>query len=99
MDTLPDTRGAPVPEIAIDTVPVREIIRHEPPLNPADVDIQHGVDDLAHIQFSMSPTRLFWRDEIFDHVPLLVSEIGLVWNSVHHSNHFFSFCGLSKKFQ
>jgi hypothetical protein len=76
MDTLPDTGIAPAPEIAIDPRPVREIMRHQPPLNPTHGNRQKGIDDFAHMQFSMPSTRLFWRNQVFDTIPLLVSEVG-----------------------
>ena len=79
----PDAVVPPGSKIAIDTGPLGEVMRQQPPLNAADRDIQHGIDDLAHVQRSMSPARLFWRDEIFEQVPLLVSEIGRIGISIH----------------
>jgi hypothetical protein len=85
MDTLPDAIVPPCPEIPIDTGPVGEVMGEHPPLNSTHGHVENRVDNLAHIQCTMSPPWLGWRAHIFDQIPLFVREISLIRDGFHPS--------------
>src|SRR5947209_20091793 len=49
MKALPVAALTPEPEVIIDALPVRVLLRQHAPLDASDDEVEQGVDDLAHL--------------------------------------------------
>ena len=86
MDALPAAILPPQAKVMVDTFPVRVVCGQHPPLCARDHNVQHRVNDLAHVQTTRS-TAGFWRwNEILDTIPLAVGHIGRVCLVAHTPN-------------
>jgi hypothetical protein len=83
VDALPGSIIAPDAEVVVDALPSRIVLGQHAPLGARDENIQDRIDDLAHIQAARPTTGFGSRDQIFDTIPVAVSQIGGVCLCVH----------------
>ena len=78
VQALPVTAVTPLPKVMIDAFPLGVLSGQSPPLDAAHHHIEDGVKDQAHLQAPWPPARFGGRNQLFDKLPLVVSEIGWV---------------------
>src|SRR5215216_4101486 len=83
VDALPRPVIAPDAEIMVDAFPVRIVLGQHAPLGARDQNVEDRIDDLAHIQAAWPPACLGGRNQIFDTIPVAVSQIGGVYLCFH----------------
>ena len=86
VEPLPVPAVTPWAAIPIDTGPLRIFMGEQPPFDAPIDDIKERIDHRAHIELAMAPTRLGWRDQIFDKSPFGISEVCRVWFCSHPSS-------------
>src|ERR1051326_5802387 len=86
MQALPLMSLAPLAKVVIDALPLGEVFRQHPPLNAADHDVENGIDDLTHFKFARSPVSFSNGEQLFDMLPLAVSQITRIVFVRHNSN-------------
>ena len=67
----------------VDALPGRIVRGQHAPLSARDQNVQHRIDDLAHIQAARPATGFGSRDQSFDTIPVAVGQIGGVYLCVH----------------
>ena len=70
---------------------------HTPFDAPID-DIKDGIDHRPHLQHAVPPTRLGWRDQMFDTIPFGISKVCRVWFR-GHSHSLPNWCHPGTTFQ
>jgi hypothetical protein len=85
VEALPVAAIPPLAAIPVDTGPLGLLMRQPPPFDASIDDIKDRIDHRSHIQLAGTPTRLGWRDQIFDTIPFGISEVCRVWLSIHPS--------------
>ncbi len=83
VDALPGAIVAPRAKIAPDRRPRRKVMWQSPPLASRAVQIQDGIDHLAHVGRARMPAWLSRRDQGVQDGPLLVGQITQVALSSH----------------
>jgi hypothetical protein len=86
MNTLPSSVIAPDAKVIVDALPLWVILGQHAPLGATDQNVQERIDDLAHLQASWSATGFGGRNQIFDTIPVAVSQIGGVCLCLHTPN-------------
>src|SRR5215469_5387079 len=76
----------PLAEVPIDPWPFGICVGQHPPFDAPSDDREDGIDHRPHIAFAVAPTRLGWRDPIFDQIPFSISEVCRVWLCIHPSS-------------
>src|SRR5947209_4001870 len=92
MQALPVATQAPLAEIMIDALPTRIFTWQHPPLDAANDDIEDGVNDHSHVQRARASARFRKRNQLFDKIPLAVSQIGWV-DLVRHTQNLLDRAG------
>lgn len=83
VDALPDTIFAPLAVTGIHGVPVREVVRHHPPLTAAPHDIADSVDNFAPRNgFAKGTLAKGWQ-KWFNDLPLGIGEVAGVSGAFH----------------
>ncbi|KPV54799.1 hypothetical protein SE17_01495 [Kouleothrix aurantiaca] len=90
VDALPRPVIAPNTKIMVDTFPVRVIFGQHAPLGASYQNIQDRIDDLTHVQAAWPTTGFSARNQIFDTIPVAVSQIGRVCLCLHTPNVHYS---------
>jgi hypothetical protein len=85
MHELPGTILAPLAEVIIDAPPGRQIMGQHPPGTAAAEQREDAVQDLALGICLRSPTRFGLGDEMVDHRPCFIAEIGRIRLSWIHA--------------
>src|SRR6267142_312031 len=83
VEALPVSAVAPLVEIPVDTRPLRILMGEHPPFDTPIDDIKDRIEHLPHIQRTVAPPRLGWRDQRFDTIPFGISEVCRVWFRGH----------------
>jgi hypothetical protein len=83
VDTLSGAVIPPDTEVMVDALPVRIVLGQHAPLRAADQNVQHRIQDLAHVQAARPPARFGGRDQVFDIIPVAVGQIGGVCLCIH----------------
>src|SRR5215208_5000088 len=78
---LPDTVQTPSPEVVLDGLPRREVVRQKSPGAAALQDVEDGVEDLEQAVQARSPFVFWERQERFDALPLGIGKVGWVCSS------------------
>ena len=86
VQALPSTTQLPLAKVAVDRLPIREIMRQGTPFTTVVLAIEDRVNDSPHISGAMAATRLWRRNQGFDIVLLLVGQIGWVVFVFHTQN-------------
>src|SRR5437588_11849806 len=92
VETLPVAAQAPPPKVVIDTLPTRVFARQHPPLDTTDHDIEDGVNNHSHVQRTRASTKFRRWNQLFDKMPLAVSQIGRV-DLVRHTQNLLDRAG------
>ena len=80
---LPGSVPAPSAEVVEDDAPGREVVGQHPPRTPGAQYVADGVDDLLTGILDRSPTRLGWRQQRFQQLPLPRAEVAGITCSFH----------------
>ena len=83
VEALPVTTRAPLAEIPVHTGLLWILGREHTPCDTPVDNIKNRGDHRPHSAFPVAPTRLGWRDQIFDKIPFGLSEVCRVWIDVH----------------
>ena len=83
VDALPGAIVTPLPEIVIDGLPFRIVVRQQASLTAGDDKVEDRVDDLAHVDAPGAATCFCGRDQRHDTLPLAVGQIGWVQLVLH----------------
>src|SRR5579859_5277186 len=84
MDTLPGSIIPKLLKVGIDALPFGRVRWNHAPLASSDREIQDRIDHRSHTQRPGTPSRLCRRDQVFDTIPLNVSQISWVDVVVFH---------------
>src|SRR5205085_3903666 len=78
MQTLPVAAQAPPAKVMIDALPLWIFARQHAPLDAADHHVEDSVDDQTHVQRTRASARFRFGNQVFDMLPLAVSQIGRI---------------------
>lgn len=72
----PCVHGFPSAEEVVDRLPRRKVVRQHAPGTAGPCNVEHGVENIAHVVFSRSASRLGGWNEWFDAFPLGIGQVG-----------------------
>jgi hypothetical protein len=79
----PDTVVLPAPDLGVDGLPGREVVRQHAPRTAAAEEIPVGVEDLPQGDFTRPAAELLGRQKRFQALPLGIGQIGGVGFAFH----------------
>src|SRR2546429_2928480 len=78
VEALPVAAQAPQAKVMIDALPFWIFTRQHPPFDTADNNVENGIDDHSDVQRTRASARFRTGNQVFDKMPLAVSQIGWV---------------------
>src|SRR5262245_59146162 len=85
MPALPGAIVPPAPEVLIDNLPGRKVVRQQAPGTATTEDREDRIHDLTLGRFLGPPTGLGAGHQMFDQIPFFVAQIGWVWFAGSHA--------------
>src|SRR5262249_35280928 len=85
-DRLPGAVALPAPEVGVDGLPGRQVVRQQAPGPAGAQEVADAVDDLADVDAAGATTRLGGGDHRRQHSPLGVGQVGRVSLAGHAGN-------------
>lgn len=76
MQVLPGSVITPDPEVVVDRLPAREVVRECPPRTAIAHDVEDRIDDLAALDTGGTTASLGFGNLWFDPVPLGIGQVG-----------------------
>jgi hypothetical protein len=83
MDPFPGAARAPTPEVAVHGLPVRHIVRQQPPSASGADQVQDCVQNRQAIMFHGAPSKYGRRPQPLDSFPLSVAQIAGIAGPLH----------------
>ena len=83
MDPFPGAVEAPTPEVVVDGLPARYVVRQQPPSASGADQVQDCVQDRQAIMFRGAPSQFGRRHQSLDSFPLFVAQIAGIAGPLH----------------